>query len=157
MSSKVSSGNEITGVLYLTNFWFSEFGFIDDFLEAELFSLLGGNSIVEKALKMMKRSGWTFDAMSSDGIWIWSKPGRDSGAYLKIVPNRFIFGISAILSWNFGENRENDREMWADIESEASEPVDIIQREGDLIKRFNSGYLNLFLRPSFIDPSFPQL
>lgn len=156
MSSKVSSGNEITGVLYLTNFWFSEFGFIDDFLETELFSLLGGNSIVEKALRMMKRSGWTFDAMSSDGHWVWSKPGRDSGAYLKIVPNRFIFEISAILSWNFGENRENDREMWADIESEASEPVDIIQREGDLIKRLESGYMDSALRTLFPKPYFSQ-
>lgn len=156
MSRKVSCGNEIDGVIYLVNFAFLELGFSNDFLEAELFSLLGGNSIVEKALRMMKRSGWTFDAMSSDGIWIWSKPGRDSGAYLKIVPNRFIFGISAMLTWNFGENRENDHEMWSDIESEANKSEDIIHREDDLIKRLESGYMDSALRTLFPKPYFSQ-
>lgn len=154
MPSKVSCGNEIDGVLYLVDFWFFEFGFIDDFLETELFSVLGGNSIVEKALKMMKRSGWTFDAMSSDGHWVWSKPGRVM-ANLH-VSSRFIFEISTMLTWNFGENRENDHEMWADMETEANKSVDIIHREADLIERSESGYIDRTLRTLFPKPYFSQ-
>ena len=157
MSSKVSSGNEISGVLYLIDFWFSELGFINDFLETELFTVLGGNSIVEKTLRMMKRSGWKFDAMSSDGVWIWSKPGRDMARLnVRVSPDWFAFGISAMLTWNFGENRENDHEMWSDIESEANKSEDIIHREDDLMKRLESGYMDSALRTLFPKHYFSQ-
>lgn len=52
--------DEFKRATYLTYFFFLELGFQADFLETELFSSLYGSKDVERALQIMKKSGWKF-------------------------------------------------------------------------------------------------
>lgn len=117
--------DEFKRATYLTYFFFLELGFQSDFLETELFTLLYGSKDIERALQIMKKSGWKFKNKESNlSVWVWKKPRRITATLHCISPHIFVFRIGGFC-WGYDLQSEyipprivSERE-WKEIETEA--------------------------------------
>ena len=126
-TKKCQTKDEIRGVKYLFNFIFTELGFHNEFLETELFTFIYESSEVDRALRMIKRTGWKFDRkLSGPTKWIWRKPYRTWAQLDCLPPDVFIFRFNGFngLIWGYDLNSRRKRTVsekeWKEMEIEAS-------------------------------------